>query len=231
MTRKQIHRNILGRLLSLKRDRYVAQVRLVARLNKPKLLGGSSVQPIFVFIPDLHLMSKAFRGGYKYHFRKLEPKKSIKREVLLDKFCNEMLEFRKNDLPDPRMLKVVQLGDLVDLWREGPEGKKVKVIPTVKRILKDNPEAVRYLVRRSADSLQADLVRGNHDWDMSESEQLKRAKAAHVYTVDGKKTVLVTHGHVFDWIEDFPDEFKEFMVKKFGRKAKPGKAELDLRVL
>jgi UDP-2,3-diacylglucosamine pyrophosphatase LpxH len=117
-----------------------------------------------------------------------------------------------------------------DLWREG-EPAADKVNATVNRILKDNPEARTHLVRTSADSLQADLVRGNHDWYMSKSTQLNRAKAAHVYAVDGKKTILATHGHVFDWIEDFPDEFQGAIVERFGVKATPGKPELDRRLL
>lgn len=225
MNRKQVHRGILRRLLSLRHNQYIQNIRLVARLDDPTLIGGSSVRPVFVFIPDLHLMSRAHRGRYRFNFRKLKPKEYVKREVLFDQFCQAMLDFR-NDLPDSRMLKVVQLGDFVDLWRE-LEMKDEPVSTTVGRILGDNPEAERHLVRTTVDSLRADLVRGNHDWEMSASTQLRRSRPAHVYAVDGKKTILATHGHVFDWVEDFSDELQEAIVEKFGPHAPPGKRELD----
>lgn len=225
MNPKQIHRGILGRLLSLKRDRYVAQVRLVARLHDARLLGGKSVRPILFFIPDLHLMTKAGDRRYRYSFRKLDPKRYLKRDVLLAQLCEAILGFR-NELPDPSLLKVVQLGDLVDLWRE-VETKGETVDSTVRRILNDNPVVRKHLIGKTAASLQAELLRGNHDWNMIKSTDLQHAKIAHVYTVNARKTVLATHGHFFDWVEDFEDEIQEAMVEKFGPKAPPAKYKLD----
>lgn len=225
MNPKRIHRSILRRLLSLRQSRHVSRVRLVARLHNAELLGGNSVRPVLLFIPDLHLLSHESDDCYRFSFLKLEPGRSVKRAVLLDQFCQAILDFR-NTLADPRMLKIVQLGDLVDLWREN-EIKGDTLNTMMSRILDDNPEARRRLVRKGAESLKPDVVQGNHDWRLSKSHELRRANPAHVYKVDGKKTILVTHGHFFDWIEDFSDELQEFFVETFGRSAKPRKHQLD----
>jgi hypothetical protein len=171
-------------------------------------------------------MTKKADQRYRFSFRKLEPKHFIKRDVLLDQLCKAMLEFR-NELSNRSMLKVVQLGDFVDLWREQELVKGEAVNSTVRRILNDNPEAHTRLIGTGAESLTADLVRGNHDWRISESDDMQRAKPAHVYAVEGKETVLVTHGHFFDWVEDFQDELQEAFVEAFGPKVDPDKNELD----
>ena len=214
MNREEIHRDILRRLLALKED-VVARVRLVARLFNDELLGSRSVARTYLFIPDLHLVSKAADKEYQYTFLKLEPDRFMQRNMLLDRLCKAILEFW-NDLPKGRSLKTIQLGDFVDLWREN-EFARDDITALVARILDDNPEARRRLVRRGAGSMEPDILLGNHDLKMVESIELKRARRSFTYRVGKIIPLLVTHGDLFDRVETLlDDELQEWFVEQFG---------------
>jgi UDP-2,3-diacylglucosamine pyrophosphatase LpxH len=214
MNREEIHRDILRRLLALKGE-VVERIRLVARLFNDELLGVRSVARIYLFIPDLHLVSRPADEAYQYTFLKLEPDRFIQRNVLLDRVCGTMLDFW-NDLPQGRFLKTVQLGDFLDLWRE-KEFAQDDITGLVARILDDNPEARRRLVRRGTESLEPDILLGNHDLKAGESNELKRARRAFTYKAGTGSPILVTHGDLFDGLETLlDDELQEWFVEKFG---------------
>jgi UDP-2,3-diacylglucosamine pyrophosphatase LpxH len=214
MNREEIHRAILSRLLALRGD-VVERVRLVARLFNDELLGVRSAARTYLFIPDLHLVSRAADEAYQYTFRKLESGRFIQRHVLLDRVCGAMLDFW-NDLPQGRSLKAVQLGDFVDLWREN-EFAQDDITGLAARILDDYPEARRRLVRRGTESLEPDILLGNHDLKMAESNELKRARRAFTYKVGTGRPILVTHGDLFDGLETLlDDELQEWFVERFG---------------
>ncbi|MFQ5848710.1 MAG: hypothetical protein ACE5IQ_13700 [Candidatus Methylomirabilales bacterium] len=225
MTRAQIHRGILRRLLSL-RGRVVGSVRLVSRLYNDELLGGDSVTRTFLFFPDLHLLSQPGERDYRYGFRRLKGSRYVKRHVLLDRVCGTMLDFW-NRLPRGRSLKVVQLGDMLDLWREN-ERRQDDMTALVARILDDNLEARRRLVRRGRQSLEPDVVLGNHDLRMDRSIELRHARRACTYKIGNRRSLLATHGDLFDPVEiATPDKLVEWAIEKFGRSASPGTNALD----
>lgn len=225
MNREQIHRAIVRRLLSLRGD-CVERIRLIARLYNDELLGGDSPARTFLFFPDLHLLSAQGRQKYRYGFERLEGDRYVQRNVLLDRVCGTMLDFGKK-LPSGRSLTTVQLGDILDLWRE-IEVPLDDVTGIVARILDDNPEVRKRLVGVGKTSLHPDVLIGNHDLRMNQSIELRRARRAVAYPIAGKRTLLVTHGDLFDTVEiATPDAVVEWAIEKFGRGALPGTNTLD----
>lgn len=225
MTRQEIHRDLLRRLLAL-RGRQVDRVRLVSRLYNDELLGGDSPARTFVFFPDLHLLSKSGQEKYRYGFQRLEQDRYVQRHVLFDRVCGVILNFR-NALPSGRSLMVVQLGDMLDLWRE-IEQPQVDVTGVVARILDGNPEVRKRLVRTGKESLYPDVLVGNHDLRMGQSIELRRARRAIPYAIGQKRTLLVTHGDLFDTLEIAThDAVVEWAIERFGRGATPGTNTLD----
>lgn len=224
MDREEIHGSILKRLLAMRPD-VIQRVRLVARLCNSDLLGGKSVRRTFLFVPDLHLMSKEGDRAYKYGFQRLDKDQAINRRRILDRLARAMLGFRRS-LPQGMFLKTVQLGDFLDLWRENERAAQ-DMTSLVADILDDNPEARGRLVRRGDDSLRADLLLGNHDFDMSRSGELRRARVAFTYSMGGKRTILATHGDVFSLLENLvPDQVQDTILEIFGPLAKPVKRQL-----
>ncbi len=223
MNREKIHRGILRCLLSL-RGRSVERVRLVSRFYNAELLGGDSVTHTFLFIPDLHLLSQRGEQRFRYGFQRLKKNRYVKRSVLLDQVCEKIVEYRtKTGLS----LKTVQLGDIIDLWRETKRREK-DVKPFVGRILDENPEVRRRLVRPGPKSLRPDILLGNHDLRMNQSKELARARWAIPYRIGSKKSLLVTHGHLFDTVETgIPNRLKEWGVDRLGPSVSAQKYTLD----
>lgn len=225
MDREEIHRDILKRLLSLRGD-VVSKVRLVSRLYNDELLGGTSTASTYFFIPDLHLVSREADDTYRFTYHRLESTRFINRSVLLDRVCSVMLDFW-NSLPPGRSLKTVQLGDFVDLWREN-EYAQDDVTGLVARILDDYPEARKRLVRRGDQSLEPEIILGNHDMKMSASTELKRARRALPCRLGGQTPLLVTHGDLFDDLETVVEnELQEWFVEHFGPVVPPTVYRLD----
>lgn len=225
MTRQEIHRDLLRRLLAL-RGRHIDRVRLVARLYNDELLGGDSPVRTFVFFPDLHLLSRPGQEKYRYGFQRLDRDRYVKRHVLFDRVCGAIHNFR-TALPAGRSLTVVQLGDMLDLWRE-LELSQEDVTSVVARILDGNPEMRRRLVRTGKESLYPDVLVGNHDLRMDQSIEVRRARRAIPYAIGAKRTLLVTHGDLFDTVEiATPDAVVEWAIERFGRNSPAGTNTLD----
>lgn len=209
-----LHRALLARLLSL-RPKLVRRVRLVARLYNDKLLGGDSTRRVFVFVPDLHLMSATGDERFRYGFRRINKSVWLRRDLLLDGVCEALLAFWNEDLPTGVALRTVQLGDFVDLWRE----KRVldeDVTGMVARILADSKVAQRRLIRSTSDSLEADMLVGNHDLRASKSTDLARARRAFVYGMNNLRSLMATHGDLFDELEEWlNDKIQDWMVENF----------------
>jgi len=225
MDSQQLHRSFLRHLLSL-RDDCVQQVRLVSRLCDDALFGDVPAERLFVFLPDLHLLSRAAEAQYRYGFHTLEPGRFVQRQVLLDRLCEAILTFRQQ-LPAEHSLKTVQLGDFLDLWREN-EFAQEDLTALVARILDDNPEARGRLVRTDAASLEPDVLLGNHDLKMLDSSELSHARRAFTYTVGGRRALLVTHGDLFDGLETFlDDDLQEWFLERFGHDVPAQRYKLD----
>ena len=214
MDRQDLHRNFLHHLLTL-RDDCVQQVRLVTRLCHDALLGGDHAERTFVFLPDLHLLSRGAEAQYHYSFHAIEPGRFVQRDVLLDRLCGVLLEFGQQ-LPPEHTVKTIQLGDFLDLWREN-EFAADDVTALVARILNDNPEARRRLVRVDAASLEPDVLLGNHDLKMLHSIELSHARRAFTYAVGDRRSLLVTHGDLFDALEGLlDDDLQDWFLERFG---------------
>lgn len=227
--REALHQALLGRLLAM-RPAAVARVRLVARLYNDQLLGGGSTQRVFVFLPDMHMMSAAGDARFRYGFRRIDRNEWLRRDVLLDALGAALLAFWNRDLPDTIRLRTVQLGDFVDLWRERRHSDE-DVTAMVARILGDNPVARARLARFApADplTLQTDLLVGNHDERARDSTDLGRARRAFVYGVGGRRTLLATHGDLFDGVEQLaPDKLQSWLVRNFGENVDGGVYRAD----
>ncbi len=228
MTRQEVHDAVLATLLGL-RGGNVRQVRVVARLYNDEYLGGDSATPAYLFIPDLHLMTRAGDEHYLYGHRRLDRTRWIDRDVLLGDLL-ERLALLRRSLGAENLL-TVQLGDFMDLWREDErtsEGKDA----FVGRILSENPAVNDRLVRRGDESLEAKILLGNHDDSANLSGSLRRARKSFRLKVGQREAVLATHGDLFDWFEDsVGHEVKEWFLERFGAGAQDaGPYRLDRTV-
>ena len=225
MDRQDLHRSFLRYLLTL-RDDCVQQVRLVTRLCHDALLGGDHAERTFVFLPDLHLLSRGAEAQYHYSFHAIEPGRFVQRDGLLDRLCGVLLEFAQQ-LPPEHTVKTIQLGDFLDLWREN-EFAADDVTALVARILNDNPEARRRLVRVDAASLEPDVLLGNHDLKMLHSIELSHARRTFTYAVGDRRSLLVTHGDLFDALEGLLDDnLQDWFLERFGRGVSAHRYALD----
>src|SRR5262249_12472886 len=87
----------------------------------------------------------------------------------------------------------------------------------VTRILDGNPVVRKRLIRSDPQSLEADLLLGNHDVLSLDATELARARRSIPYRIGSQESLLVTHGHVFDPVEDLPDSIQHWFVSKFGQ--------------
>jgi len=172
------HSRILSRLNDLN---HVSAVYLVGRttLNFPCV--GS-----YFFLPDFHLLSKNARRGYNFSFHH-------------DKgwsdgggtYREPMLEEVLGTIPDEFAL--LHLGDLFDTWREGlrPDEAAARI--------RGDYAWVEAMSARAEASGGAVFV-GNHDrLDSTIADpRMQRSRL-----IEGH--ILVTHGDVFDGLEDAPD--------------------------
>ena len=225
LTRGEVHRLVLEKLLAL-RGECVQEVRLVSRLYNDELLGGDATNDVFFFVPDLHLVTAAGDASFRYGFLRSDERVRVRRDVMLDHLCEAMLDVW-NALPSRQVVRTVQLGDFLDLWREAELGQSGAAVAT--RILADHPVVQRRLVRRTGnDTLAADVLLGNHDPRAGDSPSLSFARRSIAYDVGGAFTLLATHGDRFDDLENLaPDDLQEQMVEWFGPLATAGTYQLD----
>jgi UDP-2,3-diacylglucosamine pyrophosphatase LpxH len=232
MDRADIHREFLTLLLGLRDDRKIRQVRIVARLYNDELLGGDSTATTYVFLPDLHLVSAAAERRYRYGFRKLTPQRVIPRDALLSEFGQRLLAMRDAVAERSRLVTVV-LGDLIAVWREQNQPNE-DVTSMVRRILDDFSDIQNFLLKMGAGSLRARLLLGNHElWNQTgviNSITLARARKGHLLTVGNATSVVATHGHIFDGLEEMLDDrVQEFFVERFGPRVSGKTRKLDRR--
>ncbi len=177
----------------------IADVRLVASLQADEL-HFPSARDLRVFIPDLHLCSKARTAAFRY---------GLNREDLLLKLLRALAGLRAAAAPD-ETVEVYQLGDYLDLWREnlGPAGPD-----TPDRIKLDHLPLVNLLEGRA---LKAHLLLGNHDFDLWQSHAYDRSDRRYYIAGQGGGPALIAmHGDYFDWVERLPAVLKEIGVYLF----------------
>jgi UDP-2,3-diacylglucosamine pyrophosphatase LpxH len=197
----QPHDILLDRLMAS------ANVRLVARLHDPGVVGNTDTTFLHVFVPDLHLVSDDVRVAYQYGF-------DWRAEFTA--LTTALLETWDALQPEGHHFTVTQLGDFVDLWRQSDNNPL-----GVRAILEAFPDIRDRFLREADDSLGARLLLGNHDLEAREARDFARARMMH-YLPGTAGTLAATHGDAFDVIETtVPDHIASFVLQTFGRLATP----------
>jgi UDP-2,3-diacylglucosamine pyrophosphatase LpxH len=197
-----MHDDVLAALGAL------ASVQLVAALRDERL-GFSASDQLFVFVPDLHLIShrRLVTGQFKYATNETD---------LLRRVALTLTELRGT--LRPKDLIVCQVGDFLDLWREAPSN--------------DHPDAVAAIIRKDHDALVGALmsdelgtqfILGNHDFDLYKCPAYRAADRRLYFSNTEREPAagILLHGDYFDWVERLPDQLQDLAVYLFA----PGNPE------
>jgi UDP-2,3-diacylglucosamine pyrophosphatase LpxH len=187
-----LHDRLLAALLDAPN---VSDVLLVARLDDPRI-GHPDVQDMRVFVPDLHLLTRRDEARYAYGF-------NCKPQLI--GVLKGLKAFRRG-LAGGESLAVYQLGDYLDLWRQGTNDATP--------ILEEHFDIHGHLYG-SPSALNAWFLLGNHDVELPSSGGYQVWNRRYYFPIRDPR-VLVTHGDVFDWKERFPDAFNRLYVYMFG---------------
>jgi len=187
----------------------IESIKLAARVYDSRI-GNQNANRIYIFIPDLHIISRKLREEeYTYGFN---------HERAFVDLLKKLRELRRNQ--NMYALTVCQLGDFVDLWREN-------VIDP--RDILSNFQGVRdYLYGLGQEwSLNARFLLGNHDAEIAQVPNLSSLWHFRLFFPDENQAkVYVTHGDVFDWVEKLPDDLKRLAVYIFSPFRNPDPKEL-----
>jgi len=166
-----------------------------------------------LFIPDLHLLRTVDETYY--------PNTGFRLETELLRFLRALAAFKQTH---PGELEVLQLGDVFDLWRARKGSPKQKA----DSIAADHAELVARLRFGPPYGVRADLVAGNHDYDL---HRLVEWDAPRFWFLNGAASgqtdVLAIHGDQFDFIEVFAPDAIQAAIVRLARFASAGKHELD----
>jgi len=190
------HRYLLRRLGEIES---LESIKGVARVYDTRI-GNTNANRIYVFIPDLHIVSRQFRQvRYDYGFNHERLFVDLIKKLILLK--QDTIEFS---------ISVCQLGDYVDLWRQN--------LTDPDPILSDFQG-----VRDGIFELGAWLCLGNHDVEIAKVPRLSTRWHWRLFFPDpDDPKAYVTHGDVFDWLEKLPDSLQKWAVHLFSPKhAKP----------
>jgi len=190
----------------------VADVSLVAGVADQRL-GYPDKDHLRVFIPDLHLISDARQK--QGHFRFV-----TNHEKLLTHLLGALRKLRLATKA-PEKLSVLQLGDVLDLWREVPFIRPTSDTPA--RIANDHADLMNAL--RDPD-LNATILFGNHDFELYHWASYDR-NVRHIFIPHDNPQVMIVHGDVFDWLERLPDWIQDIAVYLFAPNVQPTTYALD----
>lgn len=198
----------------------IASVKLVAKL-KDERIGLNYPGEMRIFIPDLHMFSKARQQDFNYE---CHTNYNEDGSALLPQLTQFLLKF-KTDNNDKNVL-VYQLGDLLDIWRE--TAKPWDIDPgdwqgIVQRMIRSNAPTWDALVD---DSLHTNFLLGNHDFDLHRIPTFySRWQFLRYYFSDESGTPVagLLHGDIFVWYERFPDWIQQFFVYHYSPKDKSKK--------
>lgn len=188
-----LHDRLLAALLEAPN---ISDVLLVARLDDPRI-GCPDTQDVRVFVPDLHLLTRKDEARYRYGFNS---------KAQLIGALRGLQAFR-GELATTEKLIVYQLGDYIDLWRQGTNDAT--------KILEEHFD-IHGRLTGSRSALDAWFLLGNHDAELPSSGGFRAWNRRYYFPLrDREPRVLVTHGDVFDWKERFPDVFNRIFVYMF----------------
>jgi len=175
----------------------IESVKGVARVYNSRI-GNSNTDRIYIFFPDLHIISRKLREKkYEYGFNH--------ERVFVD-LLKKLLELRTKQ--EKYAFSICQLGDYVDLWREN--------IIDPRDILSDFQGVRDYFYQ-----LNARFILGNHDIEIFQVPTMGSRWHFRLFFPDeDKPKVYVTHGDVFDWIEKLPDSLQKWAVHQFSPNVK-----------
>jgi UDP-2,3-diacylglucosamine pyrophosphatase LpxH len=197
------HDDVLAALTGvLERDR--GEVRLLGRVSDP-LIGNTVDREVFVFIPDLHLVSPARRAHFGAYGFNHEASQLLAR--LLGALAT--LQQRWVDA-DEHDLVAIQMGDFFDLWREFPDVYDPGAIPDEAHgALRDT---LYRGVFRGKPCLEATILLGNHDTKGGQTLPNVRFNLK-AFNRSPAPFLFATHGDAFDILERLaPDQIQEFIV-------------------
>jgi UDP-2,3-diacylglucosamine pyrophosphatase LpxH len=189
------------RLLATLED--VADVWLVSKLHDLRL-NFPDESRLDVFIGDVHLVTR--RRPFAY---------STNAEATLAAAARALRNLKQEARPGN--VVVYQIGDLLDLWREADSFDPRADVPSA--IEDSHPALIEALYDPELD---VQFVLGNHDYDLFQFANYDLWRR-YFYP---SPSVLVTHGDIFDWVEDLPDRVQQFFVYLFSPKVQPGRAQL-----
>ena len=153
----------------------------------------------YVFIGDIHLLTRVDNVKYpKRHFVQNEDLKTF------------LLKLREIKDRWTENLKVFQLGDLFDVWRDRSSGTDED---KVDRIYIDYNETCELLLEDPPSGADATVVAGNHDYALYKLPDWLRPRFHTIKDMDGKDRILILHGDIFDPVERFPDWIKALAVR------------------
>src|SRR6185369_1566234 len=101
-----MHERFRELLLNVAADRG-ANLRLVACFTNPHF-GMPDDKAIQIFLPDMHILSKARRAVYSY---------GLNHEAMLEDVLARLIQLKVAAADDERVI-VFHVGDYFDLWRE-----------------------------------------------------------------------------------------------------------------
>lgn len=209
---KKFHDEIISAILEVISPKN-GEIRLLGRVND-SALGNSSDTDIYLFIPDLHMISPSHQSYYgDWGFN------HTKDGCLLAEVLKKIAELKnKWDSSGEAKLRTFQLGDFFDLWREfSGKAEPEKIDYNTHGDLRD-------ILYRGVDwgrpCLKATVMLGNHDTKNGVPlQEIPFRITAFNRAADQKEKpfLMALHGDVFSFIETFtPDVIRELFVNLAG---------------
>ena len=153
----------------------------------------------FVFIGDLHLMTK--NDAKKY------PKRHFLQSEDFTTFLTSLKELKARWTDN---LEVFQVGDLFDVWRTSGQGSDEEKVDSIFLSFEDICDM---LISDPPFGSDATFVAGNHDYILHKLPDWFGSRLHTIKDVDGQDRILVVHGDILDPIEKIPEWIKAIAVR------------------
>jgi UDP-2,3-diacylglucosamine pyrophosphatase LpxH len=195
------------------------EVLLVSRL-KDERLQYSFPDEVRVFIPDLHLVTDETAKTFKYTTNSLQT---------LERLIKYLIAFQKKQEQENKRVLVYQLGDLIDLYREGNTKWTSKHLNKWRGAIQFIIEERHNIIFPLLNELNATILMGNHDNILNKFDPFLSAKYSD-YFPGTERSCVALHGHLFSEFEvNTPDWIKRLgVLSVFGRTKKPSIHGLDI---
>jgi UDP-2,3-diacylglucosamine pyrophosphatase LpxH len=191
---------------------------LVSRL-KDERIQFPHRDEIRVFIPDLHLVSNRRGSSYKYTTNSIP---------VLEKLISFLVDFKAARERENQRVPVYQLGDFVDLYREGNPKWTWRDLNNWRDSLQFIMEDRAAIIFPLLNELKATFLLGNHDPILNKFDNFTGARYSD-YFPNNNGPCVVMHGHLFSTFEmKMPDWLKRLgVLSSFGQSAGPSNHDID----